>query len=173
MRAKVVKHPIIGENAIMCIKQLKSVALLVRHHHECYDGSGYPDGLVGLAIPLGARILAVTSDYDDLQSGLLLPRSMSKSDALAYIVDNRGKRYDPAVVDALSAMLAQILPQEVPELTTRPGSAKIGMILTQDLMHRDGYMLLAKGQAIDASIKEQLVRVEQIEGEPLILHVRN
>ena len=61
-RAQVMKHPQIGQNLLMAIDRFKDAAILVRHHHECFDGSGYPDHLAGMAIPLGARILAVAND---------------------------------------------------------------------------------------------------------------
>ena len=57
-RAQVMKHPQIGQNLLMAIDRFKDVATLVRHHHECFDGTGYPERLAGMAIPLGARILA-------------------------------------------------------------------------------------------------------------------
>jgi response regulator RpfG family c-di-GMP phosphodiesterase len=53
-RALVMKHPLIGQNILMGIEKFKEAAVLVRHHHECYDGSGYPDHLTGIAIPQGA-----------------------------------------------------------------------------------------------------------------------
>lgn len=171
-RSKVMKHAVIGQMAILGIDQLKGVALLIRHHHECFDGSGYPDQLVGLAIPLGARILAVVNDYDALLMGLLVNRVLKPAEALAFLLDNRGKRYDPQVVDVFAGLLKETIQDEVIEVATRPGSAKLGSVLTRDLMHKDGYMLLAKGQTFDASIQEQLVRLESIEGEHLTLHVK-
>lgn len=172
-RGEVMRHPARGEMVILGVAQLKNAALLIRHHHECFDGSGYPDQLVGLAIPLGARILAVANDYDALQIGLLVNRPLKPAEALAFIVDNRGKRYDPRVVDAFAAALADTMPDEVPEIPTRPGSAQPGMTLTRDLMHKDGYMLLAKGQVLDANVIGQLVRLESIEGQKLTLYVRH
>lgn len=171
-RGEVMRHPVRGEMVILGVPQLKSAAALIRHHHECWDGSGYPDGLVGLAIPAGARILAVANDYDALQMGLLVARSLKPAEALAYIVDNRGKRYDPQVVDAFTGVLAETIPEDISESLVRPGSAQPGMVLTRDLMHKDGYMLLARGQVLDQAMIAQLVRLESIEACRLSLHVR-
>lgn len=170
-RGEVMRHPVRGEMVILGVPQLKNAALLIRHHHECWDGSGYPDGLVGLAIPFGARILAVANDYDALQMGLLVARALKPAEAAAYLVDNRGKRYDPQVVDAFTGVLAESIPEDISEAQLRPGAAQAGMVLTRDLMHKDGYMLLARGQALDPSMIAQLVRLESIEGCRLVLHV--
>ena len=172
VRGEVMKHPATGQMVILGVAQLKGAATLIRHHHECYDGTGFPDRLVGLAIPMGARILAVTNDYDALQMGLLVNRALKPTEALAFIVDNRGKRYDPQVADVFAAMLAETLSDAVIEVPMRPGTARPGMVLARDLMHKDGYMLLAKGQVLDGTVLEQLVRAESIEGVKLTLYIR-
>jgi response regulator RpfG family c-di-GMP phosphodiesterase len=171
-RAELMKHAAKGQAVLMGIEQLKGAGLLVRHHHECFDGSGYPDGLTGLAIPLGARILAVVNEYDALQLGTLVNRSLRPQEALAFIVENRGKRYDPGVVDAYSAWLSQTSREELTEVPMRPGSIKAGMILARDLVHRDGYLLLAKGQVLAAEVIAQLTKLETTEGMTLTLFVR-
>lgn len=171
-RARLMTHPQRGEMVLMAVDQLKRAAQLVRHHHECFDGSGYPDHLVGLAIPLGARILAVANDFDALQLGTLVSRPLKPAEARSYILENRGKRYDPQVVDAFMALLADQIPEEIRELPLRPGSARPGMLLTRDLLHPDGYLLLAKGQLLDASVIEQLLRIEALEGHRLTLYVQ-
>ncbi|MDO8931607.1 MAG: response regulator [Rhodocyclaceae bacterium] len=173
VRGEVMRHPVTGQMVILGIDQLKGAALLIRHHHECFDGSGFPDQLAGLAIPLGARILAVANDFDALQMGLLVNRPLKVADAWTFILENRGKRYDPQVVDAFAVLLAETQPAEmVIEVPMRPGTARPGMVLTRDLMHKDGYLLLAKGQVLDANIIEQLVRLEAMEKQHLTLHIR-
>jgi HD-GYP domain-containing protein (c-di-GMP phosphodiesterase class II) len=71
----------------------------VRHHHENWDGSGYPDGLSGEAIPMGARILSVVDCYDALTSDRPYRRRMSHEQAAAILLERRGTMYDPLVVD--------------------------------------------------------------------------
>ncbi|MDI6750180.1 MAG: HD domain-containing phosphohydrolase [Pseudomonadota bacterium] len=170
-RAQVMTHPQRGELVLNAVDQLKKAAVLVRHHHECFDGSGYPDHLVGLAIPLGARILAVANDFDALQLGTLVSRPLKPAEARTYIFENRGKRYDPQVVAAFMAKVADQIPEEVQELPMRPGTLRPGMVLTRDLMHPDGYLLLAKGQAVDSVVIEQLLKIESLEGHRLTLYV--
>ena len=76
------------------------------HHHERWDGTGYPDGLAGTEIPLGARIIFVADAYDAMTSVSLYRRRRSADDALAEIVGCAGTQFDPSVVEALAAELA-------------------------------------------------------------------
>ncbi len=170
-RGEVMRHPERGQQALMQIEQLKDAALLIRHHHEFYDGSGYPDRLAGLAIPMGARIICAANEYDGLVSGTMLQQPMKPKDALAYLIENRGKRYDPSVIDSFVDLLSVQLKNVIDELPVRVGSLRPGMVLSRDLMHRDGYMLLAKGYVIDAPVITQLVKLEAAEHQQLIAYV--
>lgn len=171
-RAQVVKHPLIGQNILMAVPRLSEAAKFVRSHHECFDGSGYPDGLTGMAIPQGGRILAVANDFDALQIGTLVQRPLKPEEALGFIVDNRGKRYDPAAVDALAAMLAESGKRGVVETPVRPLHAVAGTVLNRDLQHPDGYLLLARGSVLSRDIITQLVRLEEAENRQLTLYIR-
>jgi response regulator RpfG family c-di-GMP phosphodiesterase len=171
-RALVMRHPVAGQNILMAIERFRDAAILVRHHHECYDGSGFPDRLAGIAIPQGARIIAVVNDYDALQIGTLVQRPLKPAEALTYLIDNRGKRYDPAVVDTLAQLLAETQKTGVSEMPLRTMHLKPGMVISRDLNHRDGYMLLAKGSTLNTDIINQLVRMEQTEQQQLTLYIR-
>ncbi|MDE2440437.1 MAG: response regulator [Betaproteobacteria bacterium] len=171
-RAMVMKHSVIGQNILIAIEKFKEAAVLVRHHHECFDGSGYPDRLSGIAIPQGSRILSVVNDYDALQIGTLVQRPLRTEEAQAYLIDNRGKRYDPMVVDAFIKVLAEAPKSGPTELPLRTMHLKGGMVLSRDLAHRDGYLLLAKGSVLTADIIGQLVKLEQSENHNLTLYIR-
>jgi putative nucleotidyltransferase with HDIG domain len=84
------------------------VVPIVRHHHENWDGSGYPDGLAGETIPIGARILSVVDCFDALTSDRPYRRAFTVEKALAIIGERRGVMYDPHVVDALFAIRSEI-----------------------------------------------------------------
>jgi response regulator RpfG family c-di-GMP phosphodiesterase len=171
-RTQMMTHSQRGEMVLMAIDQLKKAASLVRHHHECYDGSGYPDHLAGIAIPPGARILAVANDFDALQMGTLVSRPLKPAEARSFILENRGKRYDPHVVDVFMTQVADQIPEEIKELPMRPGTLRPGMALTRDLLHPDGYLLLAKGQAVDQTVIDQLLKIEASEGHRLTLYIQ-
>jgi response regulator RpfG family c-di-GMP phosphodiesterase len=170
-RAEVMKHPVKGEMLLMPIEQLAGAASLIRSHHETFDGTGYPAGLSGMEIPLGARILSVVNDYDALQLGLMVARKLKPFEALRYIVDNRGTHYDPSVVDAFSAALAEASPKDFNEIPMRPSSLQPGLRLTRDLFHHEGYLLLARDHVLTAAEITQLVRLEFAEKWPISLYV--
>jgi len=86
---------------------IRPVDLWIRHHHESWDGSGYPDGLRGEEIPLGSRIILVADAYDAITSDRSYRARLPHSEALAEIRRMAGTQFDPAVVDALEAHLRE------------------------------------------------------------------
>lgn len=166
------KHPQIGHNILIGIERFRDSAHLIKHHHECFDGTGYPDRLSGIAIPQGSRILAVANDYDSLQLGTLVQRPLKATEALSYIVENRGKRYDPTVVDAFVQLISESRHKGFIELPLRSMHLKPGMLLSRDLNHRDGYLLLAAGSTLNAEIIGQLVRMEEVEQHHVTVYIR-
>ncbi len=171
-RALVMKHPVVGQNILMSVEKLRDCALLVRHHHELYDGSGFPDHLAGMAIPMGSRILAVVNEYDSLQAGTLVQRPLKAEEARDFLIDNRGKRYDPQVVDCFVQLLAESGKKRVTELPVRALHLRPGMVLSRELNHRDGYLLLARGSIVTKEIIAQLLKLESSEQHPYTLYIR-
>lgn len=79
-------------------------AQITRHHHERWDGSGYPDGLAGETIPLSARLMAVADVYDAARSARPYKPPFTHAESLALIMDGRGRHFDPQITDALIAL---------------------------------------------------------------------
>ena len=98
---KMQTHPAVGAEILETVPFPYEVVPYVRHHHEKWDGTGYPDGLKGEDIPLGARILSVADCYDALRSDRPYRAAMSGEVALEYIMNLAEKSYDPVVVDIL------------------------------------------------------------------------
>jgi putative nucleotidyltransferase with HDIG domain len=98
--AQVKQHAVIGADILSAVPFAGPLALIVRHHHENWDGTGYPDGLRGDAIPLGARVLAIVDCYDALTSDRPYRRSLPHERALAMILERRGTMYEPEIADA-------------------------------------------------------------------------
>ena len=98
------RHAPIGADILSVIGFPFAVAPIVRHHHENWDGTGYPDGLAGEAIPVGSRILAVVDCFDALTSDRPYRPKMEDREALQILSDRRGTMYDPRVVDTFFAM---------------------------------------------------------------------
>jgi excisionase family DNA binding protein len=91
------KHPEIGEKIVATVEHLKSIAPAVRHHHERFDGKGYPDKIGGTDIELNSRIISVADSYDFLRSELSFRRAFSVDDSLQEIRDSSGTQFDPEI----------------------------------------------------------------------------
>lgn len=105
------RHPVIGESIALPVKALggsDGVARMIRHHHERYDGKGYPDGLSGSDIPLGARILAVADSLSAMMQERPYKAAMDFASAEVDILNQSGRMYDPQVVAAFLRGRAQI-----------------------------------------------------------------
>jgi putative nucleotidyltransferase with HDIG domain len=126
-------HASVGADILSAIDFPYPVVPIVRHHHENWDGSGYPEGLAGLAIPIGARILAVVDCFDALTSDRPYRPRLSDHDAIRILLERRGKMYDPAIVDTFVAAHRELAPptdaEQQPPLraiaasTSLPGAA--------------------------------------------------
>ncbi|MFT5532692.1 MAG: response regulator RpfG family c-di-GMP phosphodiesterase [Burkholderiaceae bacterium] len=169
------KHPARAEQLLMPLDELRGAARLVRAHQERYDGGGYPDQLTGPEIPLGARILALASDYDKLQIGMMMPKKLRSEEARAAILNSRGKRYDPAVVDAFVQLLdAARVPVKKPAQATTTMAAsdlQLGMTLAQDLLLSDGSLLLSAEHVLDRGLIRQIINYEKTLSQQLHLTI--
>lgn len=111
-------HPIVGAEILDQVRFPYPVAAIVRSHHEKWDGSGYPDGLAGETIPIGARILSAVDCLDALASDRQYRRALPLDEAMAHVERDAGKAFDPKVVAALKARykeLEQLARSQEPE----------------------------------------------------------
>jgi len=119
-------HPVVGEHILAPVLLDADTVRMVRHHHEHYAGGGYPDGLRGSAIPLGARVLAVADAFDALTSDRPYRSRLSPEAALDVLRGGAGVQWQPTLVEALCQHLTTIWPivsrQESRE-RARPGEA--------------------------------------------------
>ena len=106
------QHPTIGAQILRPLRRLEPVAQIVEAHHERWDGSGYPRGLKGEAIPLGARILAVVDSYGAMIDKRVYHNPRSHEEAVAEIRRQAGKLYDPAVVEAFLEIIDFLCPSQ-------------------------------------------------------------
>lgn len=98
-------HPVIGAQIVEPIRFLGEAVHIVRHHHESFDGRGYPDGLRGAEIPLPARIFAVADSFDAMTSDRPYRGRMTTEDALREIGSGAGTQFDPEVVEVFVRMI--------------------------------------------------------------------
>ncbi len=99
------RHAEIGASILEDIEGWTEVRRIVRHHHERYDGNGYPDNLRGMMIPLGARVVSVVDAFDVMTSGRPYSPPRPPEAAVAELVRQRGVQFDPDVVDAFLEVL--------------------------------------------------------------------
>lgn len=99
------KHPVDGEKIMASYAPFKELLSIVRQHHERYNGSGYPDGLVGENISLGARIIAVADCFDAMISNRVYRKGLSFEVTIGQIVEGRQTQFDGQIVDALLRMI--------------------------------------------------------------------
>lgn len=146
------KHPLIGQACLQVVESLSNVALIVRHHRERFDGNGYPDGLRGRGIPIGARILAVVIDYDLFTHKLWQNKSEAerRKRAIERLENSMRRRYDPQIVNAFIAFLNNRFSS-----TVFPSEQKVnicelegGMVLARDIYTTQGVLLAAEGMKL-------------------------
>jgi len=101
-------HPVVGSQILGEIEELSEVASAVRHHHERYDGSGYPDGLRGEAIPFFARILSIIDTFEALVSNRVYRKGTDKAHALEEIQRNAGVQFDPELVKVFANVIKNV-----------------------------------------------------------------
>jgi diguanylate cyclase (GGDEF)-like protein/putative nucleotidyltransferase with HDIG domain len=99
------EHPVIGERILRAVPGLGAVARIVRHEHEHWDGSGYPDGLAGAEIPIGARIILACDAYHAMTSNRPYRRARPHAEAVRELANGAGSQFDPEVTEALIGCL--------------------------------------------------------------------
>jgi HD-GYP domain-containing protein (c-di-GMP phosphodiesterase class II) len=105
-------HPSDGADMLAAVGD-PEIATMVRHHHERIDGDGYPDGLAGEEIPLGARIISVCDAYDAMVTDRPYRRGTDSESALAELRRCAGSQFDPAVVEAFCAVIGRVAADQV------------------------------------------------------------
>lgn len=109
-------HPIKSAELVSNVSQLKDVISPIRHHHENWDGTGYPDGLVGETIPLASRIIMFADTIDAMTTDRPYRAALSEAQVRSEFVKLRGRQFDPDICDKLlqSAIYARLFDQDVP-----------------------------------------------------------
>jgi response regulator RpfG family c-di-GMP phosphodiesterase len=103
------KHCEMGQASLKILDDLGNVGLIVRSHHEYFNGSGYPDGLAGDDIPVGARIVGMVEAFEELISGDYAKEPCSPKEAKKVIASNRGKLFCPDLCDHFVTVLDDLL----------------------------------------------------------------
>ena len=168
------RHPVIAEASLLSLEPLTAAARVIRMHCERADGSGFPDKLAGDDIPVASRVLAVCKAFADLQDGCIFEERMTAAEAREFLLEQKGQRYDPDVVDEFVSWLGnrRRKPDGVAERKLTLGSLRPGMTTTRDLVDENNVLLLAADQRISESFLNRLTQLQQELEEPLQVYVK-
>ena len=122
--AIVKEHPIRADKILQHLRYMDAARIIVRCHHEAFNGKGYPDGLAGEEIPLGARILAIVDSYDAMTSARSYRNAMKHEEALSQIEINAGTQFDPRLV---AIFLDIIRPRDISQTGSREEHLNIAL----------------------------------------------
>jgi putative nucleotidyltransferase with HDIG domain len=136
-------HPVVGADILERVHFPYPVVPIVRSHHEAWDGSGYPDGLEGEEIPIGARILSAVDCFDALASDRPYRRALPVEEALAYLKSKAGVQFDPEVV--------RLLEEHYPALEERAHQE------IEEMMPLDTDLIIERGAAPSAGFEQEQV----------------
>ena len=168
------KHVVRAEQLLMPLQDLRSAAANVGGQLERYDGGGFPARLSKDDIPIGAQILAVAADYDNLQIGTMAQRKVTAEDAKILIIQSSGKRYAPSVVDAFAQVLRDAEgPKEMVGVVERAShELEVGMVLARDLITPSGLLMLSVNHVLDERLIQKILDFERTGGLQLMLQIR-
>lgn len=158
-------HTVKGESILLKMENLQDAAKIVRHHHENFNGSGYPDRLAGEAIPVGARIIAVVDAYDKVLNQTSNYSSSTVAKALLTVKSHSSTIYDPHIVGLLASVINEgNQTYNDTEIEIQPKDLTDGMTLSRDLLTVRGVLLLQKGKSIEPKQAERLKNL--LENDP-------
>jgi len=168
------RHTVLGQAAVQVIDNLQGVGLIIRHHHERYDGKGYPDGLQGNDIPLGARIIAVTDTYDYFMYRQRDGGAPSEESAVQAIEYGSSRAFDPGIVTAFLQLRGswRFNAKEPLEIRVAVKELSPGMVLSRDLYTTGGLLLAPKNTALKQSYIDRIGnyhKVDPIKGGVYVL----
>jgi response regulator RpfG family c-di-GMP phosphodiesterase len=154
------RHTLNAERILLPLKPLARVAAILRSHNERLDGLGYPDGLKGDAIPIESKVLHVVKDYDALLRKLILAEALTPAEAVRYLSDHAGSRYDAGVVAAF-LKIVRVTKQgdNLRELRVSVAGLTPGMLVTRDLVNEHGVLMVPRGRKLDQHAINTLQRL--------------
>lgn len=156
------KHSIIGQSCICSIRGFESIALTIRHHHEEYDGSGFPDRLKGDEIPLGARIIHILDTYDREAFLDGHPNKEVLNTASANLIKYSGSRFDPKIVKRIiehDIGHQYFLKEASLTVLLRPNELSPGMVVCEDVYTENGLFVLPKGARLSIGMIKRINKI--------------
>ena len=171
------KHAVQAELLLLPLPDLRDAAEIITAQFERFDGSGFPAQLSGEQIAIGARILSLASDYDNMQIGTLTQTKLKPEEARIIVTHSSGKRYDPKVVAAFLSLFEEPKPEIVrkdivSEVALGIDDLKPGMVLSRDLVTPSGMLMLSAGHQLDARLIGKIASFLRLGGADTLVNVR-
>ncbi len=167
-KKEVEQHPVRGQAAVGQIEELQEAGELIRHHHEWYNGNGYPDHLSSDMIPLGARIIGVADAVDRLANPGQGGGRYDFKGAISIVKASRNTKYDPKIVDIAEKIVEELENSVYRDIGSEddgfmPGDLVPGMILSRDVRSGTGVLILPSGSELTFEKIEHLKRLYKMD----------
>jgi response regulator RpfG family c-di-GMP phosphodiesterase len=153
------QHPALGYAILNSVPKLEQVSILVKSHHEWFNGAGYPDGLKKEEIPRGARIVAVANAYDHISAR----KDISGKDVLHRLHKLAGDELDPSIVSAAIEVFSALEKADKSEGAVTLADLRPDMVLAQELRTHSGRLLMAKDSVLKEAYLERIKRFHAID----------
>jgi len=148
------QHPVLGQKVVDPIKELQTAATLIRHHHERFDGKGFPDGLKRDKIPFGSRLIAVVDAFDHALFPEQLSTRVGKEEAISIVKRWAGYSLDPDLVQAFCTFMEQRRKTDDVVVKVSLSDLRPGMVTARDITTRSGILLIPKNEVLtDSNIR--------------------
>lgn len=167
------RHTVLGQSCVYNITGFEEVGIIIRHHHENYDGSGYPDGLRERRIPLGSRIIRIADSFDHRAFTGGYPDMKTLNDAAAHLVRHSGSKFDPDLVRRfIDCDIARsfFMGESSDARVVRPAELQEGVVVAEDISTKHGMFLLPKGAKLSKGMIKRIRKIH--EADPILNGVK-
>ncbi len=155
------RHPEYGESALSMIPLLKEPSKIVRHHHETFDGNGFPDHLSGNNIPIGSRIVYLADLYDFVSHQV--KNKMNTNEIMTHIMSGMSRQIDVGLVSCLKEVVmtkGELFSEK--EIEIQAQDIKEGMVLSRDLKSVSGLMILSQGSKLIGECYARIIKFLEV-----------
>ena len=167
------KHPVLGQSCVYNISGFEEIGLIIRHHHENMDGTGYPDCLIGNQIPLGARVLRICDAFDHAANKDEYPDLKTLAQATAVLHRKSGGFFDPQLIKLFDQLeIANQFYHDDSQgiIGLKPSDLKEGMVVAADIKTVNGVFLLPKGAKLSGGMIGRIKKIHSV--DPIIEAIR-
>jgi response regulator RpfG family c-di-GMP phosphodiesterase len=174
----VTRHPILGQSCVFVISGFEEIGMIIRNHHENFDGSGFPDNIRETGIPLGARIIRVADAFDHKAFFGGYPDMKMLNEAAAYLVRESGILFDPEVVKKFIDLdiARQFYQGELMEtIVVKAFDLQKGMVVAEDIYTHSGMFVLPKGAGLSSEMINRIIKIDKFDSiqKGIVVHKAN